>query len=324
LVSINILRIIGTFAIRVEGFDLNQNDVQGKPWVELVDMVLDEIEKAFQNREKSLLGSNGSLAIELHNYFRQLGEKELNEVDLYRAMMGMEQGSKIGFDKKTHRQIRRRYVRLNYVFWISNRLLKMDIPEVKEFVLSHMQGAIEVMQKVWGIHEFRRLLQSEGNLSQLDKKRQEAIKEQLGTEKFEEIQYVPLHELPQADQEMIQIFLGERMQNEIYRELLLSIISQAWVEYLTKVEALRVSIGLEAYAQRDPLVMYKGEASEMFKVLLAEIRSGLISRMFTYRPSQQAGATMDRAGLSVPQVIMPENTAAPRQSGSKKKRRKRH
>ena len=38
-----------------------------------------------------------------------------------------------------------------------------------------------------------------------------------------------------------------------------------WVDYLTQVEALRVSIGLEAYAQRDPLVQYKGKASEMFQ-----------------------------------------------------------
>ena len=45
------------------------------------------------------------------------------------------------------------------------------------------------------------------------------------------------------------------------------------MDYLTKVEALRVSIGLEAYAQRDPLVQYKGKASELFHQLLADVRS---------------------------------------------------
>ncbi len=324
LVSINSLRVIGTFAIRVDGFNLSQNDVQGKPWAELVDLVLDAIEEAYQNREKVLLGENGSLAIELHNYFRQIGNQELSEVDLYRAMILMVQGSKIGFDKKTHRQVRRRYMRLNYVYWISNRLLKMEIPDVKEFVLSHMQGAIDVMQQVWGIHEFRRLLQSEGNLSQIDQKRQDVLKNEFGTEKFEEILYLPLLEMEKQDQEKIQHILGDRLQNEIYRELLLSIISQAWVEYLTKVEALRVSIGLEAYAQRDPLVMYKGQASEMFKDLLSEIRSGLISRMFTYRPSQQAGATIERAGLTPPKAVLVENNSPAEQPKSKKKRRKRH
>jgi preprotein translocase subunit SecA len=51
--------------------------------------------------------------------------------------------------------------------------------------------------------------------------------------------------------------------NEVKRQLLLSAITELWVEYLTKVEGLRVSIGLEAYAQRDPLVQYKGQASEL-------------------------------------------------------------
>src|SRR5690606_19756906 len=77
-------------------------------------------------------------------------------------------------------------------------------------------------------------------------------------------------------------------QNETTRQLLLSVISELWVDYLTRVEALRVSIGLEAYAQRDPLVQYKGRASEMFQQLLADIRIGVISRLFTFRPRTQA------------------------------------
>jgi len=39
------------------------------------------------------------------------------------------------------------------------------------------------------------------------------------------------------------------------------------VEYLTQMEALRVSIGLEAYGQRDPLVQYKSKAFELFQTL---------------------------------------------------------
>ncbi len=50
------------------------------------------------------------------------------------------------------------------------------------------------------------------------------------------------------------------------------------------MEALRVSIGLEAYAQRDPLVQYKNRAFELFQQLLSNVRLGVISRMYTYRP----------------------------------------
>jgi preprotein translocase subunit SecA len=78
--------------------------------------------------------------------------------------------------------------------------------------------------------------------------------------------------------------LGRRALTEVYRQLLLGVITELWVDYLTQMEALRVSIGLEAYGQRDPLVEYKKKAFELFQNLLKDMRSGVISRMFTYRP----------------------------------------
>jgi preprotein translocase subunit SecA len=66
--------------------------------------------------------------------------------------------------------------------------------------------------------------------------------------------------------------------------LLLGVITELWVDYLTQMEALRISIGLEAYAQRDPLVQYKNQAFELYQELLSNMRLGVISRMYTYRP----------------------------------------
>ena len=65
-------------------------------------------------------------------------------------------------------------------------------------------------------------------------------------------------EIGAADRDQLAPVLGKRLQM-IYRQLLLNVISDEWVEYLTKVESLRVSIGMEAYAQRDPLVA-KGQS----------------------------------------------------------------
>ena len=70
----------------------------------------------------------------------------------------------------------------------------------------------------------------------------------------------------------------------IYRDLFLRVISELWVEYLTEMEALRVAIGLEAYAQRDPLVQYKNRGFEMFQRLMDEMRKGVVNRMFTFQP----------------------------------------
>jgi preprotein translocase subunit SecA len=106
----------------------------------------------------------------------------------------------------------------------------------------------------------------------------------------------------------------------IQRQLLLKAITDQWVEYLTKVEALRVSIGLEAYAQRDPLVQYRRQASEMFQVLLSDIRSQVVSRVFAYQPrrwkAQPLGVVLDTNAIST------QTTQNAKPTKTKKKRRR--
>ncbi len=326
IINVNLARILGTFTIRVEGFEVSQNQVQGKDWREIVDVVLDSIEAAYQRRERFLMGEKGQLSQELNAYFKQLDHETLTEVDWYRAMILMVTGSRLGFDRKTHRQVKRQYIRLNYIYWCASRLARMDKADIEESVLSHLQGAINVLKEAWGIFEVQRLSQAEVKLSQIDQKRKNKLTSVLGKELFNQLSQIPLGEIQPQEKEVVQEVLGAQVQNEIYRELLLSIISQSWVEYLTKVEALRVSIGLEAYAQRDPLVQYKGQASEMFRGLLSDIRSGLVSRMFTHRPSQAVRATVERDAAS-PQVELPQEAngdAGTDEPVQKKKRRKRH
>jgi len=121
----------------------------------------------------------------------------------------------------------------------------------------------------------------------------------------------------------LEVILGRRIQNQIHRHILLSVISELWVDYLTRVDALRVSIGLEAFAQRDPLVQYKGQASEMFRNLLSEIRAGVISRMFLFQPRRPGAQAAERppmeTGAPAPQAAPSAVVEEP-----KKKKRKRH
>jgi preprotein translocase subunit SecA len=119
--------------------------------------------------------------------------------------------------------------------------------------------------------------------------------------------------------------IGRFVLNEVHRHLLLSAFSELWVEYLTKVEALRVSIGLEAYAQRDPLVQYKGRASEMFQELLADVRGLVIGRAFAARPRRVAIAAIevsdsDETVASEPSIE--EQGAGMARQGAKRKRRR--
>ena len=122
----------------------------------------------------------------------------------------------------------------------------------------------------------------------------------------------------ESDRAVLVDAIGKYVLNEVHRQLLLSAFSELWVEYLTKVEALRVSIGLEAYAQRDPLVQYKGRASEMFQQLLGDVRSLVIGRAFAARPRRVEITPIETSDSGVaPLEVQIE-------SGGNKKKRKRH
>jgi preprotein translocase subunit SecA len=133
---------------------------------------------------------------------------------------------------------------------------------------------------------------------------------------------------------------GHGIQTQIYRQVLLSAITELWVDYLTRVEALRVSVGLEAYAQSDPLVKYKSQASEMFQSLLSDIRAAVIGRIFLYQPRaavaqtetgegagrRPAGAIAAGTGEPVekPGSVASSGPTGANQTQSPSKKRKRH
>jgi preprotein translocase subunit SecA len=66
--------------------------------------------------------------------------------------------------------------------------------------------------------------------------------------------------------------LGEEMVSDLVRQLSLRALDTNWVQHLTSLENLRMGIGLHAYGQRDPLVMFKKESHEMFEALLERIQ----------------------------------------------------
>ena len=124
--------------------------------------------------------------------------------------------------------------------------------------------------------------------------------------------------IPETDRAALVESIGRYVLNEVHRQLLLSATTELWVDYLTRIEALRVSIGMEAYAQRDPLVQYKGRASEMFAQLIEDIRGLVIGRMFAYQPRPVEITALETSSAPA--------TETQQESGdeNRKKRRRRH
>ena len=124
--------------------------------------------------------------------------------------------------------------------------------------------------------------------------------------------------LGESDHEALSESIGKYILNEIRRQLLLGATSELWVEYLTDIEALRVSIGLEAYAQRDPLVQYKTKASEMFAQLMEDIRGLVVSRAFA---AQRRSIDITPVEISDAPEVKQSISA---DDNDKKKKRRRH
>ena len=66
----------------------------------------------------------------------------------------------------------------------------------------------------------------------------------------------------------------------VERLVMLGTIDNLWVSHLTALEELRQGIGLRAYGQIDPLVMYKREAYDLYEQLMGSIRHDIVHTIF--------------------------------------------
>jgi preprotein translocase subunit SecA len=77
---------------------------------------------------------------------------------------------------------------------------------------------------------------------------------------------------------------GEEMMRTVERRVLLAVIDRLWVDHLTQMDELRQGVGLQAYGQRDPLVVYKTEGFRMFGQLQRNVQHDLVRSIFRVQP----------------------------------------
>ena len=70
---------------------------------------------------------------------------------------------------------------------------------------------------------------------------------------------------------------------ELERVILLKVIDRKWMDHIDDMDQLRQGIGLQAYAQRDPLVEYKMAGYDMFDEMTAGIRQETVRLLFHVR-----------------------------------------
>ena len=321
LKQIFVRRLILTFERRLnDNWNLKASDLADKSWDNIQNLLMSRFENTLERRSDLLLGKTGEIAQDLDANEDLISKALTDDSALMHALILMTRGRVITFDERTHRKKFKGVTRLTYIFLAANMLEDQPIEDIQSAILEHLEEAQDKLCEVWGQVELLRLHNSGHTLSELSNEWHTRFSEAMGVDLFSQVGSAPIDQLPPFAHGQVVTVLGRNVQNNLYRQLLLSKISELWVEYLTKVEALRVSVRMESYGQRDPLVTYRGQASEMFSDLLSDIRAGVIDRMFRARLSSPE--EMQKAKS---QARQPQAAPTPAQGKKRKKKsRKRH
>ena len=109
-----------------------------------------------------------------------------------------------------------------------------------------------------------------------DKKNKNELKHMLKEEA------VKLYELKEAE------FPNPEMLRELERVFPLKVIDRKWMDHIDDMDQLRQGIGLQAFAQRDPLVEYKLSGYEMFSAMTASIQEETVRILMHVRVEEKA------------------------------------
>ncbi|MDQ3467622.1 MAG: preprotein translocase subunit SecA [Chloroflexota bacterium] len=78
---------------------------------------------------------------------------------------------------------------------------------------------------------------------------------------------------------------GPETMRKVERHVMLSIIDKLWIEHLTAMDELREGVGLQAYGQRDPLVVYKTQGYDLFQNLVGHVQHDVSHAIFRVQPA---------------------------------------
>jgi preprotein translocase subunit SecA len=73
---------------------------------------------------------------------------------------------------------------------------------------------------------------------------------------------------------------GKQLINDFEKNITLAIIDDAWKTHLRKMDELKQSVQLAVHEQKDPLLIYKFEAFELFKEMMDKVNKEVVSFLF--------------------------------------------
>ncbi len=88
---------------------------------------------------------------------------------------------------------------------------------------------------------------------------------------------------------------GKQLINDFEKNITLAIVDDAWKTHLRKMDELKQSVQLAVHEQKDPLLIYKFEAFELFKSTIDQVNKDVISFLFKGEIPQETAGNIQEA-----------------------------
>ncbi|MBE8712968.1 preprotein translocase subunit SecA [Sphingobacterium hungaricum] len=94
---------------------------------------------------------------------------------------------------------------------------------------------------------------------------------------------------------------GKEVFKSFEKGIVLALIDEAWKEHLREMDDLKQSVQNAVYEQKDPIIIYKMEAFELFKTMLASMNKEIVGFLFKGEiPGQQQEPQNIKAARAIP------------------------
>ena len=81
--------------------------------------------------------------------------------------------------------------------------------------------------------------------------------------------------------------LPENAMREVEKVILLRNVDKKWMDHLEVMDELKETVGLNAYAQRDPVTVFRIESGDIFDQMVDDIKEDTVREVLAVRPRQK-------------------------------------
>ena len=93
---------------------------------------------------------------------------------------------------------------------------------------------------------------------------------------------------------------GDQLVTDFEKNISLAILDNSWKTHLRKMDELKQSVQLAVHEQKDPLLIYKFEAFELFKSLIDSVNKEILSFLFKAEIATDSNKNVKEAGSRKP------------------------